>query len=79
MNIYLVKYYFDNEFNVTRKVESELSKDGALINATSGDHITFEDSSRGVYYSFQMKDVKLVSIQEDKKPKVVSKPPGFNL
>lgn len=73
MKKYIVKYYFDKEFNISRVVETELSKDGALINATSEDNITFEDS-KGVYYSFLMKDVKMVSISEYKAPKAIAKP-----
>ncbi|MTH53170.1 hypothetical protein GKZ89_07065 [Bacillus mangrovi] len=65
MNKYKVRYHFSNDFYVMREVEAEGNKEGVLEAYSSGDRISFEDK-RGDLISFLMKDVKLITIEDER-------------
>jgi len=73
---YVIYYYFDKEFYVRKIVESDVSKEVIAINETSDEHQKFVDE-RGVLHSFNMRDVKLVKVNEVKKKTVMPKPIGL--
>lgn len=77
MEKYVIYYYFDKEFYVRKIVESDVSKEVIAINETSDEHQKLVDE-RGVLHSFNMRDVKLVKVNEVKKKTVMPKPIGHN-
>ncbi|MBS2968578.1 hypothetical protein J9317_07385 [Metabacillus sp. KIGAM252] len=65
MNKYKIRYHFSNDFYVTREVESEFDKTSVAMRFSEEERITFEDK-RGDLLSFFMRDVKLVTVEDDK-------------
>ena len=60
---YIIRYYFDQDFYVSRIVEGNADKEVVLLNYTNGEKIKFT-GSQGVVHIINMDHVKYVNIKD---------------
>lgn len=64
---YAVNYYLGGDLLVTRNLETEEAKSTILEKAMREEEVSFEDE-KGVLHYFSIKDIKLITVHESKKP-----------